>query len=144
MRLATPMPALAGATEWLGGEPTLEVGRVTLVHFWAVSCHICHETMPAVLRLRDEYRPRGLQVVAVHMPRMEEDTDVLRVQREVERYGIDQPCAMDNQHAIATAFSNEFAPAFFIFGPDGLLKFRAAGDKGFEKVESKLQEALGL
>ncbi|GEO25594.1 hypothetical protein AAC03nite_13790 [Alicyclobacillus acidoterrestris] len=144
MRLGSDMPALVGATEWFNGEPKLEDGNVTFVHFWAVSCHICHETMADVLRIRDEYADQGLQTVAVHMPRMEEDTDIARIRADVEKYRITQPCAVDNQVAIAQAFQNEFTPAFFIFGRDGKLLFRTAGDKGFQKVEPKVREALGI
>lgn len=111
MRLGSDMPALVGATEWFNGEPKLEDGKVTFVHFWAVSCHICHETMADVLRIRDEYADQGLQTVAVHMPRMEEDTDIARIRADVEKYHITQPCAVDNQVAIAQAFQNEFTPA---------------------------------
>ncbi|SDW20915.1 AhpC/TSA family protein [Alicyclobacillus hesperidum] len=144
MRLGTEMPQLVGATEWINGEPNIEPGKVVLVHFWAVSCHICHETMPEVLRLRDEYADHGLCTVAVHMPRMQEDTEISRVQADIERYHITQPCAIDNEHKLANAFSNEYTPAFFVFGKDGTLTFRAAGDKGFAKVEPKVREALGL
>ncbi|GMA62312.1 redoxin domain-containing protein [Alicyclobacillus fastidiosus] len=144
MRLGSDFPSLEGATEWFNGEPVLEEGKVTFVHFWAVSCHICHETMAEVLRIRDEYASKGLQTVAVHMPRMEEDTDVERIRKDIEKYGITQPCAVDNQIAIAEAFQNEFTPAFFVFSRDGKLLFRTAGDKGFQKVEPKVREALGL
>lgn len=144
MRLGTPMPALEGAVEWLNGQPTLEPGKVTLIHFWAVSCHICHETMPDVVRIREEYALHGLQTVAVHMPRYEADTDIEKVKRDLAEYGISQPCAVDSQHAIAQRFENEYVPAFFVFGTDGTLKFRTAGDKGFAKVEPKIREALGL
>jgi len=144
MRLGTEMPAMDGATGWLNGEPKLEPGKVTFVHFWAVSCHICHETMAEVLRLRDTYAEKGVQTIAVHMPRMQEDTDLQRIKKDVEDYAISQPLAIDNQLTIANAFGNEYAPAFFIFGKDGKLTFRAAGDKGFAKVEPKLREACGL
>lgn len=144
MRLGSDMPSLEGATKWFNGEPHLEADKVTLVHFWAVSCHICHETMADVLMIRDEYAGKGLQTVAVHMPRMEEDTDLERIQKDIEKYSITQPCAVDNQIQIGQAFQNEFTPAFFIFGRDGKLMFRTAGDKGFQKVEPKVREALGL
>ncbi|MFB5190369.1 redoxin family protein [Alicyclobacillus fastidiosus] len=144
MRLGSDFPSLEGATQWFNDEPVLEEGKVTFVHFWAVSCHICHETMAEVLRIRDEYASKGLQTIAVHMPRMEEDTDVERIRKDIEKYGITQPCAVDNQIAIAQAFQNEFTPAFFVFGRDRKLLFRTAGDKGFQKVEPKVREALGL
>jgi thiol-disulfide isomerase/thioredoxin len=146
MRLGTPMPSLEGATEWLNsdGVPKLEDGKVTLIHFWAVSCHICHETMADVIRIKDKYAPEGLQVVALHMPRFEEDANVERVKQDIEEFNIRQPVGLDHRRAIADRFENEYVPAFFLFGKDGTLKFRAAGDKGFQKVEPKIREALGL
>jgi thiol-disulfide isomerase/thioredoxin len=146
MRLGTAMPSLEGVTEWWNsdGEPKLDPNKVTLIHFWAVSCHICHETMNDVIAIKDKYAKDGLQVVALHMPRMEEDTNIERVKHDVEEYNIRQPLGLDHQHTVANRFENEYVPAFFIFGKDGTLKFRAAGDKGFQKVEPKIREALGL
>lgn len=146
MRLGTPMPSLEGATEWWNtkGAPELSEGKVTLVHFWAVSCHICHETMNDVLAIKDKYAQDGLQVIALHMPRYEEDTNVERVRSDVAEYHMTQPIGLDHEHAITNRFENEYVPAFFVFGADGNLKFRAAGDKGFQKVEPKVREALGL
>jgi len=146
MRLGTAMPSLDGAVEWLNanGEPSVEPNRVILVHFWAVSCHICHETMNDIIRIKDEYAPQGLQMIGIHMPRYEADTDVSKVHADVEKYHMTQPLALDSEHKIAEHFENEYVPAFFVFGRDGTLKFRAAGDKGFTKVEPKLRDALGL
>lgn len=142
MRLGTPLPPLTGATEWRnGGLPELD-GRPLLVHFWSISCHICHETMPALMEYKERYTPRGLQFVGVHMPRHESETDVARVEADIARFGITQPVAIDNQHAIAQAFQNEYVPAFFLFDRDGKLFFRTAGDKGFEKLEGKIEQLL--
>ena len=117
LRLNSPMPALAGATEWLPAAPTGDdlAGHPVLVYFWAVSCHICHERMPALAALRDRYAPQGLRLVAVHMPRQESDTDVGAVRREIASLGITDPCAVDNEHALADAFENRLLPSFFLF-----------------------------
>jgi thiol-disulfide isomerase/thioredoxin len=146
MRLGSPMPSLEGATEWFNATtiPEVQPGQTALVHFFAVSCHICHETMHDVIRIKDEYAGQGLVTFAIHMPRYEADTDVSLVRKDIEEYGIAQPLAVDNQHAITNRFENEYVPAFFVFGSDGLLKFRTAGDKGFQKLEPKIREALGL
>ncbi len=140
------MPGLEGATEWLNsnGMPEIEAGKVTLIHFWAVSCHICHETMPEVMKMKNKYSSEGLQTIAIHMPRYEEDADKDKVLKDIEEYHMDQPIGLDHMMRIAGHFENEYVPAFFIFGEDGTLKFRAAGDRGFQKVEPKLREALGL
>lgn len=140
LRLNTPMPALAGATEWLPAAPTRDdlAGHPVLVYFWAVSCHICHERMPALAALRERYAPPGLRLVAVHMPRQESDTDGTAVRREIASLGITDPCAVDNEHALADAFENRFLPAFFLFDREGLLRSRTAGDAGIGMLEGAL------
>lgn len=146
MRLGTPMPELTGATEWLNadGQPSLAEGKVTLIHFWAVSCHICHETMPDVMKMVEKYKSEGLQTVAIHMPRYESDADKEKVLQDIAEYHMTQPVGLDHQMKVSGNFQNEYVPAFYVFSEDGTLKFRAAGDKGFQKVEPKIREALGL
>ena len=78
------------------------------------------------------------------MPRMEEDTNIERVKHDVEEYNIRQPLGLDHQHAVAERFENEYVPAFFIFGKDGTLSSAPLATKGFQKVEPKIREALGL
>ena len=140
LRLGTPMPMLSGATEWLNGEPAPGDlrGSPVLVHFWAVSCHICHDNMATLRKWRDEYGPRGLKPVGIHMPRQEEDMDVAKVREEVKAMDVTEPCAIDNTHAMADAFQNKFMPAYFLFDREGNLKSRTAGDAGLAMLESAL------
>lgn len=134
------MPSLDGATEWINGEPARESlrGSPVLVHFWAVSCHICHDNMPTVRKWREEYGPRGLKLVAVHMPRQEDDMDVAKVREDVQAMTITEPCGVDNTHAVADAFENKLMPAYYLFDREGTLRSRAAGDAGLAMVESAL------
>lgn len=146
LRLGTPLPSLIGATTWLnddGFNPD-ELAGAVLVHFWAISCHICHETMPRLLQYRERYEPEGLQFVSVHQPRQEADTDLAAVEDTMIRWDITQPTAIDNQHEVARAFQNEFVPAFYLFDARGKLCFRAAGDRGFENLEPKIRQLLGV
>jgi thiol-disulfide isomerase/thioredoxin len=140
LRLGSPMPELSGATEWLNGEPAQDDlrGSPVLVHFWAVSCHICHDNMPTLRKWRDEYGPRGLKLVGIHMPRQEEDMDVAKVRDDVKAMDVTEPCAIDNTHAMADAFQNKFMPAYFLFDREGNLKSRTAGDAGLAMLESAL------
>ena len=140
LRLGSPMPQLSGATEWVNGEPAQSDlrGSPVLVHFWAVSCHICHDNMPTLRKWRDEYGPRGLKLVGIHMPRQEEDMDAAKVREEVKAMDVTEPCAIDNTHAMADAFENKFMPAYFLFDREGNLKSRTAGDAGLAMLESAL------
>jgi len=142
------MPRLDGATEWFNGtQANAEaeaLGKPTLVHFWSVSCGICKENMPRITQWRDARREGGLRVIAIHMPRYEADTDVESVREAISRYGISEPCAVDNQHKLRDAFQNEqgYVPAYYLFDAQGKLKSFAAGEHGLQMLSSALDRVL--
>jgi thiol-disulfide isomerase/thioredoxin len=54
--------------EWIQGDPATLAdlrGRVVLLEFWATWCKPCQEMFPKLKRLDEEYRARGLEVVAL-------------------------------------------------------------------------------
>ena len=56
--------------------------------------------------------------------------------------GITQPLAVDNEHTLVDAFENEFVPAYYLFDRNHELVHRQAGDRGFERLEAKIEEVL--
>ncbi|HET6575642.1 MAG TPA: TlpA disulfide reductase family protein [Fimbriiglobus sp.] len=60
-----PAPPLTAAT-WLNGPAvkSYEAGKVYVVDFWAIWCGPCIQLMPHLAELREEYKDRGLVVVA--------------------------------------------------------------------------------
>ena len=144
MHLHASLPPLEGITEWLNGEPAFDSapGKPLLVHFWAVSCHICHENMPKLQVWRDKFGPKGLKMIAIHCPRMKTDTDISRVRAACEAYGIVEPCGIDNMHKAKKAFENEIWPAYFLFDKEKLLKRRAAGKTGLSMLEPVIEQLL--
>ncbi|MBI4533332.1 MAG: redoxin domain-containing protein, partial [Candidatus Melainabacteria bacterium] len=130
LRMENPMPSLEGGTHWFNSEPIAAEslkGHVVVVHFWAISCGICKESLPDISRWIETYEPKGLKVIAVHMPRQESDTNVEAVKEAIEQYELKQPCAIDNWHTITDAFENKFVPAFYIFDTDLKLRHFQAG-----------------
>ena len=148
MRIGTEMPSLEAATEWITGSAD-EVragtaGRPTLVHFWAVSCGICKDNMPRIAEWRERHREEGLRVVAVHMPRYPTDMDVDAVREAVARYGITEPCAVDNAHRLRDEFKNDqgYIPAYYLFDAEGRLRSFAAGERGPGMLSAALERTL--
>lgn len=142
LRIGDALPSLTGASAWYNsqvGEPTIAPGPV-LIHFWAVSCYLCKNNLPTIQTWKKEYGPLGLQVIAVHMPRQETDTDAAQVQALIAELGIAEPCALDNEHALKDAFKNEqgWVPAYFLFDADHKLKVRAAGEAGLGMLRTGL------
>jgi thiol-disulfide isomerase/thioredoxin len=146
MRIGDVMPQLDGATTWFNGsQEDIEQhmkGKPVLVHFWAVSCGICKDKMPALQDLRKKFGAQGLQTVAIHMPRYEADTDLDTVNQAMETNGISEPVAVDSLHKLKDAFQNEqgWVPVYYLFDANGKLKTRAAGEYGISVLTTALDK----
>ncbi|KHD84219.1 TlpA family protein disulfide reductase [Heyndrickxia ginsengihumi] len=144
MKLNEKMPELANATEWVNQEVTRDelIGvRPTLIHFWAISCHICKKAMPELNKFRDQYKQQ-LNVVGVHMPRSENDLDIEIVKLIAKDYGMTQPIYIDNEHRLADAFENMYVPSYYLFDENGRLRHMQAGGSGLHLLEKQLHLIL--
>lgn len=146
MKLGDSIPSFEGATMWLNenGQQIDEFvsGSPTLVYFWAASCGICKENMPKLNELKALYGPKGLKMVAVHMPRYETDTDIDAVKTTIAEHSINDVCAVDNMHKLKDAFQNEqgWVPVYYLFDAEGKLKTRSAGEFGIGILTTALEK----
>jgi thiol-disulfide isomerase/thioredoxin len=75
-------------------------GRPVLITFWATWCTACQEELPAVQRIRDRYRSRGLGVIAVNFRETNND----RMRAYLAGLHVDLQAAIDPQGTIASAY----------------------------------------
>ncbi|WP_374722449.1 TlpA disulfide reductase family protein [Peribacillus tepidiphilus] len=144
MRLRTEMPELVGATEWLNGEvkkADLIGEKPTLIHFWSISCYLCKEAMPQVNEFRDRFKDK-LNVVAVHMPRSEDDVNIEEIKRVAAEHDITQPIFIDNELKLTDAFENQYVPAYYVFDKTGVLRHFQAGGSGMKMLEKRVLRVL--
>ena len=62
-------PDLRGIKGWKNGGPVALAdlrGKVVLLDFWGYWCGPCVGSMPALMKLHDEFKGKGLVIVAVH------------------------------------------------------------------------------
>lgn len=142
MRLRTEMPELTGITEWVNGEVNKNdlASKAVLVHFWSISCGMCKESLPAINKMREEYP--DLQLVGIHMPRSQKDTDIDAVKETITKYELKHSQGIDNEHNVVDAFQNEFVPAFYLFDREGVLRHRSAGEKALSMLKKPLERVL--
>jgi len=145
LRMRAPLPSLEGATVWVNGEPKPEdlAGKVVLMHFWSISCYICHDVVEQFNAIRDEYLGRGVVFLSVHQPRSADELDVAAVERDLkENMLLTQPCAIDNDHAIVGRFGNEYVPGYYVFDTAGTMRHFQTGGKNYEKITRILDRCL--
>ncbi|GAC1576870.1 MAG: TlpA disulfide reductase family protein [Candidatus Elarobacter sp.] len=140
------MPSLEGVSTWVNGDaPVGEdlAGKPVLVHFWSISCYLCHNVAEEVAKWQAEYGPQGLAVIGVHQPRGPGELDVATVAADARGpMAITWPNAVDNEHALVQRFENQFVPAYYVFDKGHKLVHRQAGDRGFERLHDKIGELL--
>jgi hypothetical protein len=127
----TPMPSLAGATEWLNSEPLTPAdlhGRVVLIDFGTYTCINWLRTLPHIRAWAEKYREPGL----------------VGVRREVKAREIDWPVAVDNHYEIWRAFSNNYWPALYFVDREGVIRHHHFGEGQYEQSERVIGQLLGL
>jgi thiol-disulfide isomerase/thioredoxin len=144
--MRSPLPSLDGVGTWINGNaPTADqlAGKPVLVHFWSVSCYICHDVAQQVAEWRDRFGPQGLEVIAIHQPRGPEELDIARVTADAQgAMGLTQRCAVDNEHTLVDRFANQFVPGYYVFNRNHELRHFQAGDKGYDRIVSAIERVL--
>lgn len=119
--------------------PAQLAGRVVLVNFWATSCTICVAEMPELEQLYRDYRPRGLELLAVAMPYDRAD----RVLHFAETRRLPFPVALDPVGAAVTAWGGvEGTPLTWLVAPDGRVTARWLGRPDFRRVRREIERLL--
>jgi len=99
--------------------------------------------MPSLLSFLETYCHEGLQILSIHMPRMDADMDVKKVRTVADELALTGPCAIDNAHTIGDLFQTGGVwPCYFLFDAGDRLRSRAAGQLGLKMAENSLKRML--
>jgi thioredoxin-like negative regulator of GroEL len=145
LRMRSPLPPLEGVDTWINDRinPDELQGRPVLVHFWSLTCYLCHDVVDQVNAWRAKYAPLGLAFISVHQPRSDDELDVEAVRKDAaEEMKLTQPCAIDNEHTLVDRFQNQFVPAYYLFDKNHQLRHFQAGDKGYDRIEAAIERVL--
>jgi thiol-disulfide isomerase/thioredoxin len=139
------MPSLSRATQWLNSEaitPADLRGKVVLIDFWTYTCINWLRTVPYVRAWSEKYKDQGLVVIGVHSPEFEFEKDIANVSRAVKALNIPYPVAVDSDHAIWRAFSNNYWPALYFIDAQGRIRHHQFGEGEYDKAERIIQQLL--
>lgn len=127
-------------SETLSEKMKTSDSKLKLVNLWATWCLPCVEEFPYLLKLRENYADKGLEVVFVSMDMVEEES---RVQQFLVRHEVDFVSYLKNEN------DNEFInrlnkdwsgalPATFIYDQSGNQINFWTGDRTYEEFEKEI------
>jgi thiol-disulfide isomerase/thioredoxin len=139
------LPSLGGATGWLNSQPLSAAslrGKVVLFDFWTYSCINSIRPLPYVRAWAEKYKDQGLVVIGVQAPEFAFEKNIDNVRWAIKDMKIDYPIAIDNDHAVWSAFNNEYWPALYFVDTHGHIRHHQFGEGEYEQSEIVIQQLL--
>lgn len=108
-------------------------GQVVVLHFWAGGCSSCREEMPAMERLYDRYRKKGLAIVAINVGQKKEV-----VKKWVEDLRVSYPVLIDTRKEMAEMYDVVGLPRTYLVDRKGLIRYKILGSASEEMLQKQL------
>jgi peroxiredoxin len=137
----TPVPAPDTELALLDGTTrsiATARGRPLLLAFWSLTCAPCLEELPDLVRLYEQWRPRGLEMIAVTMPY----DPPLGVQEFARTRALPYPVAVDVQGTAMRAWGVAYVPTAFLIDAEGRVVYQQTGKLDIPRVQRLLEELL--
>jgi cytochrome c biogenesis protein CcmG/thiol:disulfide interchange protein DsbE len=112
-------------------------GKVVILHFWAGGCSSCAEEMPAMEKLYEKYRRKGLVILAVNVGQKKE-----LVKRLVKDAGITYPVLLDPDRKMAEIYDVVGVPRTYLVDRKGVIRYKILGSASSETLKKQLLSLL--
>ena len=112
-------------------------GQPVFINFWATWCVPCREEMPLMQEVYDQYRDRGLVILAVNM-----EEDARTVRRWVEQGGFTFTFLLDGEGEQVKRYNVTAAPTSYFVGRDGVIRDLKLGALSRNDLQAKVEKLL--
>jgi peroxiredoxin len=129
------LPSLGGQTVRLSDLR----GKAVLLNFWATWCAPCRLEMPTMDKAYQEYKSRGLEILAVSLDAGSNSV----VKNFMQELKLDFPVLSDPDMEVLRLYRMVGIPASFLIDKQGIVRHREVGYRDWTTPESrKLLEAI--
>ncbi len=125
-----------------GGEVILseQKGKGVIVNLWASWCPPCRAEMPAIQRVYEANRDRGLEVLAVNTTYQDSEQAAADF---VAEYGLTFPIPLDRTGAVARQYQLRALPSTFFVDREGVIqKVIIGGPMSEATIQTAVEEIL--
>ena len=97
-------------------------GKVVILHFWQIGCSSCKLEMPAMDLLYNNYRRKGLEVLAINVGQKKETVKAFAAE-----LGVSYPLLIDPDEKSARLFGVTDVPRTYVIDRSGVVRYRILG-----------------
>ena len=131
----TPLPRIQGSSVVdgapLGASELLD--QALVINAWATDCQYCLKEQPALIRVFERYRDRGVSFLGIdHIDQR------ANARTWIEDFDVPYPSIYDPSGELAALLGYPGLPATLVVDRDGIIRFRSYG----AVTEAELAEAL--
>lgn len=114
-------------------------GKVVLIDFWATWCLPCVSEIPMFNELNKQYKPQGLELVAISL----DEEGAEKVKQFLKRYPMNYTQVIGDK-SVASQFSVEESslPVAFLIDKQGRVRFKHVGVTKRDDFESEIKQLL--
>ena len=125
-----------------GGQVTLSElrGKGVVINLWASWCPPCRAEMPAIQRVYEKTRGRGLEVLAVNTTFQDSERDAAGF---VQELGLTFPVPLDHSGTVSRQYQLRALPSTFFVDREGIIrKVIIGGPMSEATIQTAVEEIL--
>jgi peroxiredoxin len=111
-------------------SPAEYKGKVLIINFWTTWCEPCRTNMPALDKLYQKLKAKGLEVLAVNIQEQKANVDGF-----MKKNKLSFPAALDGDGKISGQYGVKSAPASCVLDRQGRLLLRVNDAAAWDKPE---------
>jgi thiol-disulfide isomerase/thioredoxin len=135
-----------------GDNPAELTGKVTLVRWFTSTCPFCARSLPAIMKLKEEFDSRGFHTLAVYHPKPPRSVGPGQAIAAAARLGYEGPLAMDPawstlRRIYLSSHPSAATSVSFLLDREGKVRyvhpgpeFRSTDDPRFEEANRDYEE----
>ena len=125
-----------------GGQITLSDlrGQAVMINIWASWCPPCREEMLAILKVYENYKDRGLVVLAVNTTYQDNETAAAAF---VDEFGLTFPVPLDRHGNVSNRYQLRGLPSTYFVDREGVIRSVVVGGPMSETwIRSEVEKIL--
>lgn len=114
--------------------------KVLLINFWATWCEPCMVELPSIIKLKQKYGPRGLEVAAISVDENPHEV----VPKAMKRLGMNFPVFLDPDSDLADLFEVHAIPLTAIIDKNRKILLLEPGERDWmhDSIQAKMDKWL--